>query len=111
MFAFQKQDHLLDHRIVFLSGRVRNTGSVTAVNVVLRTRAGQQLLLPPERWFAVTWWRPGTGIISAGAKCEKLIEQVQGRIDSARVGVWSEVAIAIALKTAHAVDTWKVLCQ
>src|SRR5205823_841795 len=111
MFAFQKQDHLLDHRIVFLSGGVRDAGGDTTVNIVLRARAGQQLLLPPVGWFSVAWCRPGTGIIATGAKCKKLIEQVQGRVDSARIGVWAEIAIAITLKTAHAIDTWKILCQ
>src|SRR5437879_1808695 len=77
------------------------------MNIVLRAGARQELLLPPGRWLTTARRCPARIIIATGAEGKELIQQIERRINRARVGVGSEIAVAVTLKTAHTIDAWK----
>ena len=81
------------------------------MNIVLCARARQQFLLPARGWFFIRWRGPRTRIVTTGAKSEEFVQQVQRSIDCSRIGIRAKIAIAVALKTAHAVDPRKIFRQ
>src|SRR5579863_5423116 len=114
MLAFQEENHLLNHSVVFLASGIGNARRDTAMNIVLRAWTRQKLLF--ERVtivtaviLAVTWRSPGAGIVATGAEREELIQQVERRVNGSRIGVGAKVAVAIAMKAAHTVDARKIL--
>ena len=111
MLPLQEEDHLLDHRVVLFPRGISDTGSNTAVDIILRARAWQQLLPPPLERLTLRRWRPRAGIVAAGAEGKKLVQEVQRGIDRPRIGIGTEVAVAVVVKTTHAVDPGEILRQ
>ena len=81
------------------------------MDIVLRAGARQQLLLPPRGRLTLRRRRPCAGIVAAGAEGKKLVQEVQRGIDRPRIGIGTEVAVAVVVKTTHAVDPGEILRQ
>src|SRR5258708_20519404 len=104
VLTLQEKNHLLDHCIVFFARGVSNAGSDTAVNIELRARTRQQPLLPSCRRLGINWWGPVTGVIAAGAKGKKFIQQIQRLIYSPTVWLPPQVTISATLETSSPQD-------